>query len=79
MRCAPLTDPSTGPGYSWLQWQESVKVGKEADILNQWGDVDEKKKNEREAMIAEGKLTGEAFATAVQLSSRAYYESYNFV
>ena len=75
VRSAPLTDPGTGLGYSWLQWKESVKVGKEADTLNQWGDVDEKKKMERDALIAEGKLTGESFATAVQLSSRAFYEA----
>ncbi len=74
IRTAPLTDSRMGPGYSWLQWQESVKVGKESDILNQWGDVDDTKKQARDQLIADGKLTGEAFEAAVQVSSRAFYE-----
>ena len=74
IRTVPLTDSRMGPGYSWLQWQESVKVGKETDILNQWGDVDDTKKQARDQLIADGKLTGEAFEAAVQVSSRAFYE-----
>jgi len=74
VRCAPLTDNRIGPGYSYLQWQESVKVGKETDILNQWGDVDEAKKQARDQLIAEGRLTGEAFEAAVLLVDRAFYE-----
>jgi type VI secretion system protein ImpA len=74
IRTVPLTDSRMGPGYSWLQWQESVKVGKETDILNQWGDVDDTKKQARDQLIADGKLTGEAFEAAVQVSGRAFYE-----
>ena len=70
-----LTDTSVTPGYSWLKWQESRRVGHEADIRNQYGDVDDKKKKARDELIAEGKLTGEDFDSAVALSSGTYYES----
>ena len=71
----PLTDKDATPGYSWLQWQESRQVGYEADIRNQYGDVDENKKRARNASIAEGKITAEDFDAAVARSSKAYYES----
>ncbi len=71
----PLTDKDATPGYSWLQWQESRQVGYEADIRNQYGDVDENKKKARNASIAEGKITAEDFDAAVARSSKAYYES----
>lgn len=71
----PLTDKSVTPGYSWLKWQESRQVGYEKDILNAYGDVDPTKKNTREELISEGKITGENFDSAVSLSSRAFYES----
>lgn len=69
-----LTDTRVSPGYSWFQWQESVKVGKEADTLDQWGSVDYNKKEARDLLIAEGKLTVEAFESAVFNSSRDFYE-----
>ncbi|MCD4805762.1 MAG: type VI secretion system protein TssA, partial [Desulfobacterales bacterium] len=71
----PLTDKDATPGYSWLQWQESRQVGHEADIRNQYGDVDENKKKARNASIAEGKITAEDFDAAVARSSKAYYKS----
>ncbi|OEU84301.1 MAG: hypothetical protein BA865_00695 [Desulfobacterales bacterium S5133MH4] len=71
----PLTNSSVTPGYSWLKWQESRQVGSEADIRNQYGDVDENKKKARDELIAEGKLTAEGFDSAVALSSTAYYKS----
>ncbi len=71
----PLIDKDATPGYSWLQWQESRQVGYEADIRNQYGDVDENKKKARNASIAEGKITAEDFDAAVARSSKAYYES----
>lgn len=70
----PMTDQRVGPGYSWIQWQESVKVGSEADTLDQWGSTDYTKKEARDQLIAEGRLTTEAFAAAVQASSRDFYE-----
>lgn len=74
VQSAPLTDPGSSNGYSYIQWQESVRVGKESDILNQWGDIDEAKKRTRDELLAEGKISGEAFEAAVQLSTRAFYE-----
>ena len=70
-----LSDKDATPGYSWLQWQESRQVGYEADTRNQYGDVDDNKKRARDDSIAEGKITGEDFDTAVARSSKAYYES----
>ncbi len=71
----PLSDKDATAGYSWLQWQESRQVGYEADTRNQYGDVDDNKKRARDDSIAEGKITGEDFDTAVARSSKAYYES----
>jgi type VI secretion system protein ImpA len=71
----PLTDKDATPGYSWLEWQESRQVGHEADIRNQYGDVDENKKKARNASIAEGKITAEDFDAAVARSSKPYYKS----
>jgi len=71
----PLTDSSVGPGYSWLRWQESRQVGYESDTHNQYGDVDDGKKNARDELIAEGKPTAEEFDSAVAFSSKAYYVS----
>lgn len=71
----PLTDVGRAPGYSWMKWQESRQVGAEQDTRNQYGDVDEGKKQARQEAIAEGKLTAEDFDAAVGMSSRAFYET----
>lgn len=71
----PLTDISVTAGYSWLKWQESRVVGSEAGTLNQYGDVDEDKKQRRQELIAEGKLTTEDFDAACTLSSKDFYQS----
>lgn len=69
----PVTDNQAGPGHSWINWQESRQVGYESDARNQYGDVDEDKKNARDELIAEGKLTAEEFDAAVAFTSRAFY------
>ncbi|MBU0966369.1 MAG: type VI secretion system protein TssA [Proteobacteria bacterium] len=69
----PVTDGSATPGYSWMKWQESRQVGSEKDTLNQYGDVDDDKKRQRQELIAEGKLTAEEFDAAVAPSSKAFY------
>ena len=71
----PLTDTSATPGYSWYKWQEAHQVGSEADTHNQYGDVDESKKQRRDELIAEGKLTLEDFDAAVERTSKEYYRS----
>lgn len=71
----PVTDPGNTPGFSWMKWQESRKVGFEKDILNQYGDVDDEKKKARDEQIAEGKLPAEEFDSAVKASSRDYYNT----
>jgi type VI secretion system protein ImpA len=70
----PLTDPRSSEGYPLLRYLESRTVGYEKDTLNQYGDVDEGKGARRREMIAEGKLTAEAFDAAAERSSRAFYE-----
>lgn len=70
----PVTDPGKTPGFSWMKWQESRKVGLEKDLLNQYGDMDDDKKKARDEQIADGKLPAEEFDAAVNASSRAYYE-----
>jgi type VI secretion system protein ImpA len=71
----PVTDGKTTPGYSWLTWQESRRVGYDKDLLDQWGNVDEGKKTARDELMAEGKITAEAFDAGVAKSSRSFYES----
>ncbi len=70
----PLTDIGVSSGYSWLDWQESVKVGKESDTLDKWGDIDQNKKKARDLLIEDGKPTAEQFEAAEASSSRDFYE-----
>ncbi|MDX9788457.1 MAG: type VI secretion system protein TssA [Desulfobacterales bacterium] len=70
-----VTDPRNTPGYSWLKWQESRQVGSEESLRNQWGDIDESRKQARDQKIAEGKITIEDFDGAVARSSAAFYIS----
>lgn len=62
----PLTDSSAKAGYSWLQWEESRRVGYEGDAANA---------DTRAELIAEGKVTAEDFDAAVTQSKKAFYES----
>lgn len=68
-----LTDRRTTPGYSWFQWQEAVGVGRESDVLDQWGNTDYTKKDARDRLIADGKLSMEAYEAAVTASSKEFY------
>jgi type VI secretion system protein ImpA len=71
----PVTDPRASDGYPLLKYIESRTVGYEKDCLNQYGDVDDSKTAKRKEMIAEGKLTAEAFDVAMGKSSPTFYES----
>ncbi len=73
----PLTDPSNTPGYTWYDWQDSLKVGAESSILDGFGSVDGEKKQAREDLIAEGKPTVEDVDSAVTRSSRNFFEELN--
>jgi type VI secretion system protein ImpA len=70
---APITDPVSTPGHSWLKWKESREVGYEADTRNRYGDVDEGRKQSRDEKLAEGKVSAEDFDAAVNQSSLAFY------
>ncbi len=69
----PVTDPAAADGFSWFKWQESRQVGYESSVLNRYGDIDEDKKRVRDELIAEGKITAEAFDAAVAKSSKEFY------
>ncbi|GAM09414.1 hypothetical protein OR1_01692 [Geobacter sp. OR-1] len=56
--------PLASSGYSLLKWQESREVGYEADTRNKFGDIDETKKQRRDELIAEGRITAEQFDAA---------------
>ena len=62
----PLTDSNARAGYSWLQWDESRRVGYEGDAA---------KAEIRAELLAEGKLPAEDFDAALAASARAFYES----
>ena len=62
----PLTDSNARAGYSWLQWEESRRVGNEGDAA---------KAETRAELVAEGKLTAEDFDAAVTQSKKAFYEN----
>jgi len=62
----PLTDSNARAAYSWLQWEESRRVGYEGDAA---------KAETRAELVAEGKLAAEDFDAAVAASSRAFYEA----
>ena len=62
----PLTDINAKAGYSWLQWEESRRVGYEGDAA---------KAETRAELIAEGKVTADDFDAAVTQSKKAFYES----
>jgi len=70
----PLTEPGTTPGYSLLKWKESRDVGLEADTKNKYGDTDDKKKERRDELLAEGKIPAEEFDTCVARSSGSFYK-----
>ncbi len=73
LKAIPLTDRRTTPGFSWFQWQDAVSVGRESDVLDQWGNTDYTKKEARDRLIADGKPTMEAFEAAVAASSKEFY------
>lgn len=62
VREQPITSPSSG-GHSWLRWKES------RDVEN----LGLKDGSAKEAAIAEGKLSGEAFEKAVKASGASWF------
>jgi type VI secretion system protein ImpA len=72
IRSVPLNDPAATPACSLNAWNESREVGYEADTKNRFGDVDEQKRQRRDELIAEGKMTAEAFDAAAAQSSPSF-------
>jgi type VI secretion system protein ImpA len=65
----PLTDKGRTQGYSYLQWQESRKLGYDAEARS------EEKRRKREEDMAEGKPTADQFDAAVAASPPGFYKS----
>jgi type VI secretion system protein ImpA len=63
----PLCDPNHSKGYNYHQWEESRTVGFGQNL-------DKEQRKRREALIAEGKVSGEDFTAAVNAGSLAYYQ-----
>jgi len=66
----PVTDPSVSSGYSLIQYQESRQVGSKEDAAK----LDKQKRQLRDEMIGDGKITVDTFNSAEHASSRKYYE-----
>jgi type VI secretion system protein ImpA len=75
IRGTPLNDPSATPVCSLNTWHESRDVGYESDTKNRFGDVDERKRQRRDDLIAEGKMTAEAFDAGAAQSSPSFRAS----
>jgi type VI secretion system protein ImpA len=60
--------PITKPGANWYQYKESRAVGYEADAA-----ADSTKQEARDAAIADGKMTGEAWDQALKASPKSFY------
>ncbi len=75
IKSQPVTDSKAGEVISYQQWQESQTVGYDSDVLDKYGDVDNSKKQRRDELIAEGKMTADQVDGIVAKSSVAFYES----
>jgi len=75
IKSQPVTDSKAGDVISYQQWQESQTVGYDSDVLDKYGDVDNSKKQRRDELIAEGKMTADQVDGIVAKSSVAFYES----
>jgi type VI secretion system protein ImpA len=65
IRQIPLTQSRDGAPYAWVRWEESRTV----DNLGR------QNQEALEAALADGKITGEQFGTAVAATPRVYYET----
>jgi type VI secretion system protein ImpA len=61
-----VCDPAATKGYSYYDWEESRSVG-----FNQ--NLEKEQKDHRRMLIAEGKISGEAFSAAVAAGSTGFY------
>lgn len=64
----PLCDPSQSKGYAYFEWEESRLVGFDNNL-------DKEQKDRRQEMIDDGKVTAEAFQTAVNLTAIGFYKT----
>jgi type VI secretion system protein ImpA len=63
----PICDPASSKAYNYYQFEESRIVGFGQNLS-------EEQKAKREALIGEGKISGEEFAAAVNLSPATFYQ-----
>jgi type VI secretion system protein ImpA len=64
----PLCDPERTKGFTFFDWEHSRQVGFDSGL-------DQEQKERRQELIAEGKITGEEFAAAVNMSSLSFYKT----
>jgi type VI secretion system protein ImpA len=74
IKSIPVTDPKVTEGISYQQWQESRTVGYDADIVDKYGDVDNSKKQRRDELIAEGKMTADQVDGVLSKCPVSFYE-----
>ncbi len=72
----PLTKRSdTGPNYCFPQFQQSIRAGFEENLRDANGVLNAKRKEDREALLAAGGVTGEMWSAAVKSTKRDFYET----
>jgi type VI secretion system protein ImpA len=64
---AAICDPTHTKGYSYYAWEESCMVGLDQNL-------DKEQQVRRQKMVADGKVTAEAFGAAVNASSISFYK-----
>ncbi len=64
----PVCEAGASRGYHYYHWEESRQVGYSQNL-------DKEQKKRRENLLAEGKISAEAFDTAVNAGSLAFYRA----
>lgn len=75
MTAIPITVRSdSGTDYSFINWQDALRVGSDANCRTPDGEIDEKKKKDYDQALADGHVSMDMFDRAVQETKRADYE-----
>jgi type VI secretion system protein ImpA len=74
----PITVRSDdGTDYSFVEQQDALRVGSEANWRTADGEIDERKKKNYDQSLADGHVSAEKFELAVRNTKRADYEKLN--
>jgi type VI secretion system protein ImpA len=78
MTAIPITvRPDGGTDYSFVDWQDALRVGSQANHQTADGETDERKKRDYDQALADGHVSKEMFERAVKETKRADYEQLN--